>query len=130
MYGIVLAALVMIGTLPVALTINGYGPISDNSRGISEISGLTSFVHDHTDALNTAGNTTAAVGKGFAIGWDTLIELTLFSAFVTREEARAVDILQPTEFSWILVGAMLPYSFSALTTTAGGDAAQTMMTII
>ena len=130
MYGIALAALGMLGALPVALTIDGYGPISDNAGGISEMSGLPSFVRDRTDALDAAGNTTAAVGKGFAIGSAALVGLALFGAFVTRVEGKAVDILQPTEFSGLLVGAMLPYAFSALTMTAVGDAAQTMMTFI
>jgi len=130
MYGVALAALGMLGALPVALTIDGYGPISDNAGGISEMSGLPSFIRDRTDALDAAGNTTAAVGKGFAIGSAALVGLALFGAFVTRVEGRAVDILQPTEFSGLLVGAMLPYAFSALTMTAVGDAAQTMMTFI
>ena len=130
MYGISLAALGMLGALPVALTIDGYGPISDNAGGISEMSGLPSFIRDRTDALDAAGNTTAAVGKGFAIGSAALVGLALFGAFVTRVEGKAVDILQPTEFSGLLVGAMLPYAFSALTMTAVGDAAQTMMTFI
>ena len=124
MYGIGLAALGMLGALPVALTIDGYGPISDNAGGISEMSGLPSWVRDRTDALDAAGNTTAAVGKGFAIGSACLVGLALFGAFVTRVKGTAVDILQPTEFSGLLVGAMLPYAFSALTMTAVGDAAQ------
>jgi len=94
------------------------------------MAGLPSFIRDRTDALDAAGNTTAAVGKGFAIGSAALVGLALFGAFVTRVEGRAVDILQPTEFSGLLVGAMLPYAFSALTMTAVGDAAQTMMTFI
>ena len=124
MYGIALAALGMLGALPVALTIDGYGPISDNAGGISEMSGLPSFVRDRTDALDAAGNTTAAIGKGFAIGSAALVGLALFGAFVTRIQGKSVDILQPTEFSGLLVGAMLPYAFSALTMTAVGDAAQ------
>ena len=130
MYGIGLAALGMLGALPVALTIDGYGPISDNAGGISEMAGLPSFIRDRTDALDAAGNTTAAVGKGFAIGSAALVGLALFGAFVSRFEGAAVDILQPIEFSGLLFGAMLPYAFSALTMTAVGDAAQTMMTFI
>ena len=124
MYGIGLSALGMLGSLPVALTIDGYGPISDNAGGIAEMSYLPSSIRDRTDALDAAGNTTAAVGKGFAIGSAGLVGLALFGAFVTRIDGKSVDILQPTQFAGLLVGAMLPYAFSALTMTAVGDAAQ------
>ena len=127
MYGVGLSALGMLGSLPVALTIDGYGPISDNAGGIAEMSGLPGTIRDRTDALDAAGNTTAAVGKGFAIGSAALVGLALFGAFVTRVEGKSVDILQPTQFAGLLVGAMLPYAFSALTMTAVGDAAETMM---
>lgn len=130
MYGIGLAALGMLGSLPVALTIDGYGPISDNAGGIAEMSFLPSTIRDRTDALDAAGNTTAAVGKGFAIGSAGLVGLALFGAFVTRIEGKSVDILQPIQFSGLLVGAMLPYAFSALTMTAVGDAAYEMMAFI
>merc|ERR1712100_871678 len=115
---------------PVALTIDGYGPISDNAGGIAEMSECPGTIRDRTDALDAAGNTTAAVGKGFAIGSAALVELALFGAFVTRVEGKAVDILQPTQFSGLLIGAMLPYAFSALTMTAVGDAAEAMMEFI
>lgn len=130
MYGIGLAALGMLGSLPVALTIDGYGPISDNAGGIAEMSFLPSSIRDRTDALDAAGNTTAAVGKGFAIGSAALVGLALFGAFVTRVEGTSVDILKPVQFSGLLVGAMLPYAFSALTMTAVGDAAEQMMEFI
>merc|ERR1712176_1012344 len=130
MYGIGLAALGMLGSLPVALTIDGYGPISDNAGGISEMSYLPQTIRDRTDALDAAGNTTAAVGKGFAIGSAGLVGLAPFGAFVTRIEGKSVDILQPTQFSGLLVGVMLPYAFSALTMTAVGDAAFQMMEFI
>lgn len=124
MYGVALSALGMLGSLPVALTIDGYGPISDNAGGIAEMCGLPSSIRDRTDALDAAGNTTAAVGKGFAIGSACLVGLALFGAFVTRIEGKSVDILQPTQFSGLLLGAMLPYLFSAFTMTAVGDAAE------
>jgi inorganic pyrophosphatase len=130
MYGVGLSALGMLGSLPVALTIDGYGPISDNAGGIAEMSFLPSSIRDRTDALDAAGNTTAAVGKGFAIGSAGLVGLALFGAFVTRIEGKSVDILQPTQFAGLLVGAMLPYAFSALTMTAVGDAAYKMMQFI
>lgn len=127
MYGIGLSALGMLGALPVALTIDGYGPISDNAGGIAEMCEFPSMVRDRTDALDAAGNTTAAVGKGFAIGSACLVGLALFGAFVTRIEATEVNILQPIQFSGLLVGAMLPYAFSSMTMVAVGDAAEDMM---
>lgn len=127
MYGIGLAAIGMLGALPVALTIDGYGPISDNAGGLAEMSGLPSKVRDRTDALDAAGNTTAAIGKGFAIGSACLVGLALFGAFVTRIEQNTVDILKPIQFCFLLLGAMLPYWFSALTMVAVGNAAESMM---
>ena len=130
MYGIGLSALGMLGSLPVALTIDGYGPISDNAGGIAEMTGLPSEIRDKTDALDAAGNTTAAVGKGFAIGSACLVGLALFGAFITRVGATGVNILKPVQFSGLLVGAMLPYAFSAMTMKAVGDAAYKMMDFI
>ena len=130
MYGIGLAALGMLGALPVALTIDGYGPISDNAGGIAEMSECPGSIRDRTDALDAAGNTTAAVGKGFAIGSACLVGLALFGAFVTRIEATEVNILEPIQFSGLLVGAMLPYAFSSMTMVAVGDAAEDMMNFI
>jgi len=130
MYGIGLSALGMLGSLPVALSIDGYGPISDNAGGIAEMSGLPAEIRDKTDALDAAGNTTAAVGKGFAIGSACLVGLALFGAFITRIGDKSVDILRPTQFAGLLVGAMLPYAFSALTMKAVGDAAFDMMKFI
>lgn len=120
MYGIALAALGMLGCLSIALAIDGYGPISDNAGGIAEMSGLHKSVRESTDKLDAAGNTTAAIGKGFAIGSACLVALALFGAFVTRAKLTAVNILQPLEFAGLLVGAMLPYAFSALTMSAVG----------
>jgi H(+)-translocating pyrophosphatase len=133
MYGIGLAALGMLGSLPVALTIDGYGPISDNAGGVAEMSGLPSFIRDRTDALDAAGNTTAAVGKGFAIGSACLVGLALFGAFITRTQPagqQSVQILEPITFSALLIGAMLPYAFSAMTMKSVGDAAFEMMNFI
>merc|ERR1711957_902250 len=130
MYGIGLSALGMLGSLPVALTINGYGPISDNAGGIAEMSYLPSIIRDRTDALDAAGNCTAAIGKGFAIGSAALVGLALFGAFITRVDQPGVDILMPVQFCFLLIGAMLPYAFSALTMKAVGDAADQMMKFI
>ena len=130
MYGIGLSALGMLGSLPVALSVDGYGPISDNAGGIAEMCGLPAEIRRRTDALDAAGNTTAAVGKGFAIGSACLVGLALFGAFITRIGDDSVDILKPTQFAGLLVGAMLPYWFSALTMQAVGDAAQEMMDVI
>lgn len=127
MYGIALAALGMLGCLPIALSIDGYGPISDNAGGIAEMAQLPEYVRAATDKLDAAGNTTAAIGKGFAIGSACLVALALFGAFVTRTGITAVDIMEPIEFACLLVGAMLPYAFSALTMSAVGRAANEMV---
>ena len=95
MYGIALSALGMLGCLPIALSIDGYGPISDNAGGIAEMAGLEKEVREKTDKLDAAGNTTAAIGKGFAIGSACLVSLALFGAFVTRTKLKDVNILQP-----------------------------------
>lgn len=93
MFGIALAALGMLGCLPIALAIDGYGPVADNAGGIAEMSGLHPDVRKSTDKLDAAGNTTAAIGKGFAIGSACLVALALFGAFVTRSEQDGVNIL-------------------------------------
>ena len=127
MYGIALSALGMLGCLPIQLAIDGYGPISDNAGGIAEMTRLHPSVRRATDKLDAAGNTTAAIGKGFAIGSACLVALALFGAFVTRTGRDDVNILRPLAFSGLLVGAMLPYAFSALTMAAVGNAANQMI---
>lgn len=127
MYGIALSALGMLGCLPIALAIDGYGPISDNAGGIAEMTGLHPSVRRRTDKLDAAGNTTAAIGKGFAIGSACLVSLALFGAYVTKAGIDKVNILKPLEFSGLLIGAMIPYAFSALTMSAVGNAANDMI---
>jgi len=127
MYGVALSALGMLGCLPIALAIDGYGPISDNAGGIAEMSFLDESVRRKTDKLDAAGNTTAAIGKGFAIGSACLVSLALFGAFCTRSALKELNVLSAIEFSSLLIGAMLPYAFSALTMQAVGDAANDMI---
>jgi inorganic pyrophosphatase len=127
MYGIALAALGMLSTLTTALTIDGYGPVADNAGGIVEMSDAGEEARKRTDALDAAGNTTAAVGKGFAIGSACLVALALFGAFVTRSGMTEVNILRPLEFGGLVIGSMLPYYFSAMTMEAVGDAAELMI---
>jgi inorganic pyrophosphatase len=133
MYGIAVAALGILSTLPTSLAIDGYGPICDNAGGIAEMSKMDANVRVRTDALDAAGNTTAAIGKGFAIGSAALVSLALFGAFVTIVKVKwpldhkTVDLLQPFEFAGLLIGAMLPYWFTAMTMKSVGVAAQGMV---
>ena len=126
MYGIAIAALGMLSNLSISLAIDAYGPISDNAGGISEMSLLPKSVRMKTDALDAAGNTTAAIGKGFAIGSACLVSLALFGAFVTRTNIQTVDILDPLVIATLIIGAMVPYAFSALTMKSVGQAAAQM----
>lgn len=127
MFGIAVAALGILSTLPISLTIDAYGPICDNAGGIAEMAGMREEVRVKTDALDAAGNTTAAIGKGFAIASAALVSLALFGAFVTTSGMTTVDILQPFQFAGLLVGAMLPYWFSAMTMKSVGKAALDMV---
>ena len=117
----------MLSNLCTALAIDGYGPVSDNAGGMVEMTKLKKEVRQKTDALDAAGNTTVAIGKGFAIGSAALVSLALFGAFITRSNMTVVNILSPLQFSGLLIGAMLPYAFSALTMKSVGKAANEMV---
>jgi len=128
MYGVACGAIGILSTLAIGLTIDAYGPICDNAGGIAEMSEMPDNVRTVTDALDAAGNTTAAIGKGFAIGSAAMVGLALFGAFVSTYQAVGqapivVDILDPWVFAGLLVGAMLPYWFSAMTMKSVGMAA-------
>ncbi|KAI3761505.1 hypothetical protein L1987_51922 [Smallanthus sonchifolius] len=127
MYGIAVAALGMLSTIATGLAIDAYGPISDNAGGIAEMAGMSHRIRERTDALDAAGNTTAAIGKGFAIGSAALVSLALFGAFVSRAGIQTVDVLTPKVFIGLIVGAMLPYWFSAMTMKSVGSAALKMV---
>jgi len=127
MFGVALGALGMLGTMTMALTIDAYGPISDNAGGIAEMAGLPEHVRELTDCLDAAGNTTAAIGKGFAIGSAALVSLALFGAFTVRADVKQVDILNPWVFTGLLFGAMMPYAFAAMTMKSVGKAANDMV---
>jgi H(+)-translocating pyrophosphatase len=127
MYGVALAALGMLGTLATCLSIDVYGPVCDNAGGVAEMSGLPESIRTKTDALDAAGNTTAAIGKGFAIGSAALVALALFGAFATRIGETDINILRPIVFAFIFIGAMIPYWFTALTMKSVGVAAMAMV---
>merc|ERR1719251_420844 len=135
MYGVALAAIGFLSNLATGLTIDVYGPVCDNAGGIAEMAELHPSVREKTDALDAAGNTTAAIGKGFAIGSAALVSLALFGAFVTRirlasEDAlflNGVNMLEPITFAFLIIGGMIPFAFAAMTMKSVGLAAMEMV---